>query len=1132
MYEEKAEKLAKELEKSRDPENNNEHNHQWLDENGWEYRTAYVEDIKGNIYSVMLNIAKARDGRNILYDFNNIRRVGNGVVPSNAKSKRGSHINPNSSGSIVPQSEEDVKHSVSDREYLSTVKRGDVKEAQRMVDEAAARRAIESERNADRLLKLAEAIRKIAARVKQYIKDFAEGRRKRFAADGLDVGPIARETFLNDAEALMKLADMFSAAAEKARENIESYGEERSDEGEKYSQSDNPMQDEFEKHVDEIEKGTYNSDDFLIMGVTPKALRSIGLASIPIGIDKNHVYSIAVSKQRAIKENRYKGSMNYHNLGFQTVKEIYEKISDPLMIIAHPDFVTSGKQRNSAHKVIVFVDLSANNKQVIAPIEIDSDAKYNRKNIDINRVITYFDKDNINDLIKEAIALENLNETGFYYLNKKRTQEIIKRSGYQLPGKLDNLSSNIIIRKLGENVNRKISDVTQSRQFIRWFGDWQNKPKRASKVVDKDGKPLVVYHGTSNGGFTVFDAYGGKFGLFGNGLYFTEDKSVAESYTEKGKGKRKQVYSVYLDIKKPIDMDKPAVISAWTKAATDMDEYFDSSYFIDCKTNEDCFRALKEYCQDEEMYRYEAEEYLTDVIQYMGYDGITHIGGGRFNKRDQNRHRVWIAFEAEQVKSATDNIGTFAPNNPDIRYSVDDRAYLSAVKRGDMEAAQRMVDEAAERAFADSKVRDEDGKLLKVYHGTDADFTVFDKTKGRANMDIQGMFFSPWEIDAGGYGQNVRSFYLNITNPASESTGFRALNSHKGENYAGRKAREDLERMGYDGVNNEDEEYIAFNSNQIKSADAVTYDDAGKVIPLSQRFDSGDEDIRYSVDEGYSLKHYSDKQIFNWQNSKNIVIYENDTQLNDFVDFALQNDYGQKMYFGVIDNKLAKFILSKTGMDLSGYNLTLRASEIRKILNKSHGHDQREKLRGQRAINKEDFTNIPRVIKAPDEIRLSGKLFEGKPVIEFEKTINGKTTVVTYVSRKHHDLTVQTMFSGKKKGSLATTPSGGGSFSQTSGTLSGTASNRRVSQKGKKVNNSDDNSYSVQDEVYDYIAAEYNRENGTVDLDKLIRRNPSAAVQTLYRKALETAHRGLFKSRLKVSGVEIARIADSIFKRL
>lgn len=178
-----------------------------------------------------------------------------------------------------------------------------------------------------------------------------------------------------------------------------------------------------------------------------------------------------------------------------------------------------------------------------------------------------------------------------------------------------------------------------------------------------------------------------------------------------------------------------------------------------------------------------------------------------------------------------------------------DRDYITAVERGDTATAQRMVDEAAERAFADSKIRDEDGKLLKVYHGSDADFSVFDKTKGRANMDIQGMFFSPWELDASGYGQNVRAFYLNVTNPANESTGYKALNRHMKENNAGVKAREDLERMGYDGVNNEDEEFIAFNSEQIKSADPVTYDDDGNVIPLSERFKTQNKDIRYSKDD-------------------------------------------------------------------------------------------------------------------------------------------------------------------------------------------------------------------------------------------------------------------------------------------
>lgn len=202
----------------------------------------------------------------------------------------------------------------------------------------------------------------------------------------------------------------------------------------------------------------------------------------------------------------------------------------------------------------------------------------------------------------------------------------------------------------------------------------------------------------------------------------------------------------------------------------------------------------------------------------------------------------------------SENINTSTQKNQ----SRSDADYLSAVNRGDMNTAQRMVDEAAERAFAKSKIRDEDGKLMKVYHGTDADFTVFDRAMGRANMDIQGMFFSPWDIDAGGYGSNVRAFYLNITNPADESTGYKALNSHKGENYAGIKAREDLERMGYDGVNNSDEEYIAFNSEQIKLADPVTYDDNGDVVPLSKRFDSSDPDIRYQDRGAFDVDLFDD----------------------------------------------------------------------------------------------------------------------------------------------------------------------------------------------------------------------------------------------------------------------------------
>ena len=137
--------------------------------------------------------------------------------------------------------------------------------------------------------------------------------------------------------------------------------------------------------------------------------------------------------------------------------------------------------------------------------------------------------------------------------------------------------------------------------------------------------------------------------------------------------------------------------------------------------------------------------------------------------------------------------------------------------------------------FRDSKVVDENGNLRVVYHGTDQDFTVFDRTKTRANMDIQGNFFSPWQEDAGGYGGNVEAYYLNITNPADEATGYRALRRYQGQNEAGRKAREYLESLGYDGVNNGNEEYIAFSPEQIKRVDNQTPTD--------------NPDIRYSLDE-------------------------------------------------------------------------------------------------------------------------------------------------------------------------------------------------------------------------------------------------------------------------------------------
>ncbi|MCQ2400546.1 MAG: hypothetical protein MJ059_01310 [Lachnospiraceae bacterium] len=45
-------------------------------------------------------------------------------------------------------------------------------------------------------------------------------------------------------------------------------------------------------------------------------------------------------------------------------------------------------------------------------------------------------------------------------------------------------------------------------------------------------------------------------------------------------------------------------------------------------------------------------------------------------------------------------------------------------------------------------------------------------------------------MEAGGYGDKIRAYYLNITNPASEGMGYKALKKLEGQNNAGIKAWE------------------------------------------------------------------------------------------------------------------------------------------------------------------------------------------------------------------------------------------------------------------------------------------------------------------------------------------------------
>lgn len=193
----------------------------------------------------------------------------------------------------------------------------------------------------------------------------------------------------------------------------------------------------------------------------------------------------------------------------------------------------------------------------------------------------------------------------------------------------------------------------------------------------------------------------------------------------------------------------------------------------------------------------------------------------------------------------------------------------------------RKLSEAQQEFFKDSKVRDEEGRLLTVYHGSDKEFFVFDRTKARANMDIQGSFFSPWEIDAQGYGGKVGEYYLNIVNPASEAMGYKALKKFQGQNGAGIKAREYLQSLGYDGVNNGGEEYIAFESNQIKS--------------VTNQTPTENPDIRYSM-RGENWKPTLDK--VEWRIVNYAIENKTGKELTETTDYFFRKEKG-KTVFGI-----------------------------------------------------------------------------------------------------------------------------------------------------------------------------------------------------------------------------------------
>jgi GNAT superfamily N-acetyltransferase len=182
-----------------------------------------------------------------------------------------------------------------------------------------------------------------------------------------------------------------------------------------------------------------------------------------------------------------------------------------------------------------------------------------------------------------------------------------------------------------------------------------------------------------------------------------------------------------------------------------------------------------------------------------------------------------------------------------------DEAHAKAIESGDMEEAQRLVDERAREAGYD--VYD------PVYHSTSQDFNAFDNSRlGTATMSgtaSWGHWFGqvPEHLEDAYGGKAKGPFYLKKGRTTDISYDTWQNLSDYGNRYDAQKFYDN--RLGsYDTVKveipdewNYMEEpstlYAVKNPNNIKSADPATYDKEGKLIPLSQRFDTSKPDIRF-----------------------------------------------------------------------------------------------------------------------------------------------------------------------------------------------------------------------------------------------------------------------------------------------
>nr|UVX78433.1 MAG: Large polyvalent protein-associated domain 13 [Bacteriophage sp.] len=175
------------------------------------------------------------------------------------------------------------------------------------------------------------------------------------------------------------------------------------------------------------------------------------------------------------------------------------------------------------------------------------------------------------------------------------------------------------------NLNEKQWVQVRTKAFNEWFGDWENNPEDASKVIDENGEPRVVYHGTY-ADFNAFDEshLGDVTDLNATNDDWAKTSHIGFWFNDNKIGFYTKHKPVFLNVRNPLEF-------ASMESLVDEMSYYDSE--------EDFKRSNSD-----------------------GYDSVIVL------EDEEMGGRSYSVFNDNQIKSATENNGGFSSYNDDIRF--------------------------------------------------------------------------------------------------------------------------------------------------------------------------------------------------------------------------------------------------------------------------------------------------------------------------------------------------------------------------------------------------------------------------------------------------------------------------------